>query len=133
MNFKRLSLIILTIVLAVSLFGCKPKTNLKPQNSNTTITTTTTQKAVTTTAKSTTVKSKTTTEKATTSKTTTAKATTTTTKKSKTTTVASSIKESGVYDQKDDVALYIKTYGHLPNNYITKKAGGKLRLDGRKP
>ncbi len=29
--------------------------------------------------------------------------------------------EDGVYDQKDDVALYIYTYGKLPSNYITKK------------
>ena len=29
--------------------------------------------------------------------------------------------EDGVYDSKDDVALYIKTFGHLPSNYITKK------------
>ncbi len=28
--------------------------------------------------------------------------------------------EDGVYDSKDDVALYIKTFGHLPSNYITK-------------
>ena len=29
--------------------------------------------------------------------------------------------EDGVYDSKEDVALYIKTFGHLPSNYITKK------------
>lgn len=29
--------------------------------------------------------------------------------------------EDGVYDSKDDVALYIRTFGHLPSNYITKK------------
>ena len=29
--------------------------------------------------------------------------------------------EDGIYDSKDDVALYIKTFGHLPSNYITKK------------
>lgn len=28
--------------------------------------------------------------------------------------------EDGVYDLKDDVALYIKTFGHLPYNYMTK-------------
>ncbi len=31
------------------------------------------------------------------------------------------IKESGNYTSKEDVALYIHTYGKLPNNYITKK------------
>lgn len=132
MNFKRISLIILSIILALSLFGCKPKNSPKSQGNSTSITTTTTEtKAKSGNAKSkeTTTKS-TTTEKATTSKTTTAKATTTTTKKSKTTTVASSIKENGVYDQKDDVALYIKTYGHLPSNYITKKQAENLGWTG---
>lgn len=28
--------------------------------------------------------------------------------------------EHGTYDRKDDVALYILTYGRLPDNYITK-------------
>ena len=31
------------------------------------------------------------------------------------------ISEDGWYDSKDEVALYIHTYGHLPDNYITKK------------
>lgn len=42
--------------------------------------------------------------------------------------------ESGKYDTKDEVALYIHTYGHLPSNYITKRqaeglgwSGGSLR------
>lgn len=29
--------------------------------------------------------------------------------------------EHGTYDSKDDVALFIHTYGHLPDNYITKQ------------
>ena len=29
--------------------------------------------------------------------------------------------EHGTYDGKDDVALFIHTYGHLPDNYITKQ------------
>ena len=43
------------------------------------------------------------------------------------------IDEDGSYTTKDDVALYIHTYGHLPDNFITKKdaqalgwAGGSL-------
>ncbi len=32
-----------------------------------------------------------------------------------------SIEESGKYFDKDHVALYIHTYGHLPSNYVTKK------------
>lgn len=31
------------------------------------------------------------------------------------------IDEDGAYTTKDDVALYIHTYGHLPDNFITKK------------
>ena len=29
--------------------------------------------------------------------------------------------ENGVYTSKEDVALYVHTYGHLPANFITKK------------
>lgn len=36
------------------------------------------------------------------------------------------IDEDGTYDSKDDVALYIETYGHLPSNYITKKEAQAL-------
>ena len=31
------------------------------------------------------------------------------------------IDEHGTYDSKDKVALYIHTYGHLPENFMTKK------------
>ena len=31
------------------------------------------------------------------------------------------IDENGEYNSKDEVALYIYTYGHLPSNYVTKK------------
>ncbi len=40
------------------------------------------------------------------------------------------IDKDGVYDQKDDVALYIHTYGKLPNNYITKKDAQSLGWSG---
>ncbi|MBR2522723.1 MAG: hypothetical protein IKE61_06330 [Coriobacteriales bacterium] len=33
----------------------------------------------------------------------------------------SAIDEDGSYTSKEDVALYIHTYGHLPSNYITKQ------------
>ncbi len=29
--------------------------------------------------------------------------------------------EHGVYDSRDDVALYLHVYGHLPDNFMTKK------------
>jgi len=41
-------------------------------------------------------------------------------------TAQSRIDESGSFTRKDDVALYIYTYGHLPSNFITKKEAKKL-------
>ena len=40
--------------------------------------------------------------------------------------------EDGVYDSKEEVALYIHLYGHLPSNYITKKQAEKLGWNGGK-
>lgn len=39
------------------------------------------------------------------------------------------VKEQGQYTDKDRVALYIHTYGHLPDNYITKAEAQKLGWD----
>ena len=44
----------------------------------------------------------------------------------KTETPPPAIDENGVYTSKDDVALYIHTYGHLPSNFITKKEAQAL-------
>jgi guanyl-specific ribonuclease Sa len=38
--------------------------------------------------------------------------------------------ENGVYDTKDEVALYLYTYHHLPSNFMTKKEARKLGWDG---
>ena len=40
------------------------------------------------------------------------------------------IEEDGSYTTKEDVALYIHTYGKLPPNFITKKAAQKLGWEG---
>ena len=40
------------------------------------------------------------------------------------------IDEDGVYTTKDDVALYLHTYGHLPSNFITTKEAEKLGWSG---
>lgn len=40
------------------------------------------------------------------------------------------IDENGIYDQKDDVALYLITYEHLPSNYMTKDEARKLGWEG---
>ena len=34
---------------------------------------------------------------------------------------APAVDEDGWYDSKEDVALYIHLYGHLPDNYVTKR------------
>lgn len=40
------------------------------------------------------------------------------------------IAKDGVYDSKEDVALYIHTYGKLPSNYITKKEATEAGWSG---
>ncbi|MDO5701809.1 MAG: ribonuclease domain-containing protein [Lachnospiraceae bacterium] len=40
------------------------------------------------------------------------------------------VEEDGLYTDKDHVALYIHTYGHLPDNYITKRDAKKLGWAG---
>ena len=41
-----------------------------------------------------------------------------------------SLQEDGTYSSRDDVALYIHTYGHLPGNFITKKEARELGWSG---
>ncbi len=41
-----------------------------------------------------------------------------------------SVEEDGVYTSKDDVSLYLQTYGHLPDNFITKSEAKKLGWEG---
>ena len=43
---------------------------------------------------------------------------------------ADEIREDGWYNTKDEVALYIHLYGHLPGNYITKKEAENLGWPG---
>lgn len=40
------------------------------------------------------------------------------------------ISEDGTYSSRDDVALYIHIYGHLPGNFITKKQARELGWNG---
>jgi len=42
------------------------------------------------------------------------------------------IEESGYYTSKEDVSLYLNTYTHLPNNYITKEVAESLGWDSSK-
>ncbi len=41
-----------------------------------------------------------------------------------------SLPEDGEYDSRDEVALYLHLYGHLPSNYITKKEAERLGWSG---
>lgn len=43
---------------------------------------------------------------------------------------APTLDEAGSYTTRDDVALYIHLYGHLPDNFITKKEAGALGWTG---
>ncbi len=52
------------------------------------------------------------------------------TTKAETTEVKPAIDKNGQYTSKDDVALYIHTYGTLPSNFITKKAAQALGWEG---
>lgn len=40
------------------------------------------------------------------------------------------VPEDGTYSSKEDVALYLHLYGHLPSNYISKKEAEKLGWPG---
>ena len=40
------------------------------------------------------------------------------------------LSEDGSYDSREDVALYLHLYGHLPGNYITKKEAEALGWTG---
>ncbi|MDI9520086.1 MAG: ribonuclease domain-containing protein [Bacillota bacterium] len=42
----------------------------------------------------------------------------------------SSIDEKGIYTKKDDVALYVHTYGKLPGNFIAKDEARALGWEG---
>lgn len=43
---------------------------------------------------------------------------------------AEELPEDGVYDSKEDVALYLRLYAALPENYITKQEAEKLGWEG---
>lgn len=43
-----------------------------------------------------------------------------------------SVSEDGTYSSKEDVALYLYLYDHLPENYITKKEAEKLGWNSSK-
>lgn len=48
----------------------------------------------------------------------------------RTTSPPAALDENGSYSSKDDVALYIHTFGHLPRNFLTKKQAQALGWSG---
>lgn len=88
-------------------------------------TTTTTESTTTTTTTTTTVTTTTTTTKTKAEKT-----TKTTTTAKPTTTTSAGIDKDGYYYSRDEVALYIHTYGWLPDNFITKAEARDLGWTG---
>lgn len=42
------------------------------------------------------------------------------------------VKEDGTYNTREEVALYLHIYGHLPDNYITKKEAQDMGWDSKK-
>ena len=84
---------------------------------------TTTTAATTTTTEETTATSATESEETTTATSETASETTTESE-------TYGVREDGEYTSKDDVALYINLFGHLPSNFITKKEAKALGWEG---
>ena len=139
---KFLSLM-LTLLLLFGIVGCK--NNQKPQNESSSTTfssesfsktsSTTSSSEIGSTASSPTASS---TESSSTASSTESSSTTSSTESSSTasstesssTTESAVIDENGSYTSKDDVALYIHVYGHLPSNFITKKEAEKLGWSG---
>lgn len=70
------------------------------------------------------------TESQTTAESTTKQTTTKQTTTKATTTKSNKIDVNGSYFSKNEVALYIHTYGHLPNNFITKNQAKALGWEG---
>lgn len=115
MKLKRACLVILAIIMAISVVGCKKKPKPDIQSPTSTISTTSPTATTITTKTTTSVKKSTASSSSATTKTKVAEV---------------KIDENGEYDSKDEVALYIHLYGHLPSNYITKKEAEKLGWSG---
>ena len=124
-------LLAITVMGLFAFSGCKKKARTTtPTGTTTTVsdgTSETTEEPTTESATETTSES--TTESSTEATTeSTSKAPETTAKPTETT--APAIDEDGEYTSKDDVALYIHTYGHLPSNFVTKSEARDAGWEG---
>ena len=126
--FKRLTALLLVLVIGLVMPAC----SMLPDNGNTETTTADFQTVIDETEAESKQDNEEETEKsqAPPTEAKTEKTTTTTTRTKKTEQDGKKVVESGRYDTKDEVALYIHTYGHLPSNYITKKQAQNLGWNG---
>lgn len=130
MNKKhlRLWLLLMCVILTLGLFaGCRKKSTSKETTKKTTTVTETTAAPETTDAPSEETSSET--ELTSPSQSSTESEKETSEEPSESTTEAP-IDENGTYTSKDDVALYIHTYGHLPSNFVTKSEARKKGWEG---
>lgn len=115
--------ILLTLLLLFGIVGCKNKSQTQNVNSSTTSSVESSSTASSTTSSSTTSSAKS-------SSTASSTESSSTTSSAESSTESAVIDENGSYTSKDDVALYIHVYGHLPSNFITKKEAEKLGWSG---
>ncbi len=127
--FKKLSSILIILALLLSFTaGCSGNKDKSSRETRQTRATATTETGETTKATETSETSETTkgTETSETSQTT----ETSETSEETSATTSDAIDRDGTYTSKDDVALYLYTYGELPSNFITKKEARDLGWSG---
>lgn len=124
--------ILLTLLLLFGIVGCKNKSQTQNVSSSTTSSVESSSTASSTISSSTTssAKSSSATSSAESSSTASSTESSSTTSSAESSTESAVIDENGSYTSKDDVALYIHVYGHLPSNFITKKEAEKLGWSG---
>ena len=115
--------ILLTLLLLFGIVGCKKKSQTQNVNSSTTSSVESSSTASSTISSSST-------SSAESSSTASSTESSSTTSSAESSTESAVIDENGSYTSKDDVALYIHVYGHLPSNFITKKEAEKLGWSG---
>lgn len=125
-RIMRLFALLCVLVMTMCMAGCSLAAETTATKNTTKVTTTTEaskeESKETETSETTEATSETATEATTeaTSESTT-ETTTESTTESTTETTKAAIDEKGEFTSKEDVALYIHTYGHLPSNFVTKK------------
>lgn len=124
--------ILLTLLLLFGIVGCKNKSQTQNVNSSTTSSVESSSTASSTISSSSTssAESSSTASSTESSSETSSAISSSTTSSAESSTESAVIDENSSYTSKDDVALYIHVYGHLPSNFITKKDAEKLGWSG---